>query len=72
MTGVEISGIFSRSRQKDRVAARSLFCYWASRELGIAHTELARRLEISLPAISYAVERGERIAKEKPYRLFDE
>jgi REP element-mobilizing transposase RayT len=72
VTGVEISGIFSRSRQKDRVAARSLFCYWASRELGIAHTELARRLEISLPAISYAVERGERIAKEKPYRLFDE
>lgn len=32
--GVDREDIFSRSRQKTKVGARSVFCYWASRELG--------------------------------------
>jgi len=61
--------IFSRSRQKTKVKARSLFCYWASRELGISLTELARHLGISAPAVSYSVERGEMIARENNYQF---
>ena len=51
------------------MAARSLLCYWAVRELGLAATELAKRLKMTQPAVSYAVSRGEQIAKERNYNL---
>jgi hypothetical protein len=71
MCNVEIQDIFSRGKQKRKVKARSLFCYWASRELGISITELARSLGITVTAVGYSVERGELIAKENNYQLID-
>ncbi|HCX02677.1 MAG TPA: transposase [Syntrophaceae bacterium] len=68
---VALEEIFARGRQKTKVEARSVFCYWASREAGISYAEIARRLNISLPAVSYSVERGERIAKDRGYQLLD-
>ena len=38
--GIGREEIFSRGRQKERVKARSLFCYWAVREAGIPLREL--------------------------------
>ena len=61
--------IFSRGRQSRRVDARSLLCYWAVRELGMTLTELARVLAMSPSAVSYAVERGEIIARDNNYQL---
>ena len=49
--------------------ARSLFCFWAARELGITHTVLAKKLEMSLAGIGLSVERGEGIAKRGQYSL---
>ena len=63
--------IYAKGRQKQRVEARSLLCYWAARELGMAITKLAELLELTPPAVGYAVSRGEIIAKEKHYRLID-
>ena len=63
--------IYAKGKQKRRVEARSLFCYWAARELGMAITELAIQLELTPPAVGYAVSRGETIAKEKHYCLID-
>jgi hypothetical protein len=37
-----------KGKQRKRVKVRSLFCYWAVRELGFSLTELARRLRISV------------------------
>jgi hypothetical protein len=34
-------------------------------------TELARHLGISVPAVGYAVERGEAIARDKNYQLIE-
>ncbi len=67
--GVEKDVIYSKGRRRIQVAARSLLCYWAVRELGHAATELAKRLKMTQPAVSYAVIRGERIAKENSYTL---
>jgi hypothetical protein len=61
--------VFSKGRQSRKVKARSLLCYWASRELGISHTELAKKLEMSVAGIGLSVERGESIAKEGSYLL---
>lgn len=68
---VALEDIFSRGRQKTKVEARSVFCYWASREAGISYAELARRLDVSIPAVSYSVVRGEKIAKDRGYQLID-
>ena len=41
--------VFSKGRQKKKVNARSLFCYWAVRELAISLTDMGRRLGMSVP-----------------------
>ncbi len=69
--GIEREDIFLKGKQQKRVKARSLFCFWAARELGISLTELARRLGISVPVVGYSVERGEAIACESDYRLIE-
>ena len=51
------------------MAARSLLLYWAVRGLILTATVLAKRLYVTQPAVSYAVSRGERIAREKNYSL---
>ncbi|UCD82924.1 MAG: transposase [Desulfobacterales bacterium] len=63
--------LFSKGRQKKRVAARSLFCYWASRKLGISLTDLARKLDISPTAVGYAVIRGEAIVSKYNFQLIE-
>jgi len=61
--------IYAKSRQKVKVEARALFCYWAVRELGYNMLEIARRLCISQPGVVYSVRRGERIARERGIKL---
>jgi len=63
--------VFSRGRQDKKVKARSLLCFWAARELGMSHTALAEKLEMSLAGIGFSVERGESIAKNCNYLLID-
>ena len=40
--GMTPNDVFSKGRQDRKVKARSLLCYWAVRELGMSHTNLAR------------------------------
>ena len=63
--------VLSRGKQQQKVRARSLCCFWAVRELGISLRELAKRLELSPPAVGYSVERGEAIAHQNGYRLLE-
>ncbi len=61
--------VLGRGRQRRRVKARSLVCYWAVRELGISLTDLARRLNMSPAGLGYAVQRGETVAYDNGYQL---
>jgi hypothetical protein len=47
------------------VRPRSLLCYWAVRELGLPGTAVAARLHLTQSAVSRAVRRGERLAREQ-------
>ncbi|MFH1146415.1 MAG: transposase [Pseudomonadota bacterium] len=67
--GLEPGEIRSPGKYPRIVQARSLFCYWAVRELGESATRLAKEFGLSQPAISLSVQRGEQIAKEKGFRL---
>jgi chromosomal replication initiation ATPase DnaA len=58
-----------QGRQKPLTQARSLFCFWASRELGISQKSLAGRFSLTEPAICYALRRGQKLAKERGYEL---
>jgi len=69
--GINPSDVEAPGRQPQRVVARSLFCYWAVRELGSTSTALAKRLGLTQPAVSLAVGRGERYAAERGWRLDD-
>ena len=64
--------VWEKSRRPQVVDARDLLCYWASKELAMSKTELAKRLNLTQPAVSIAVRRGEKIAREKQYQLIDE
>ncbi len=66
---VEKDYITGRGRQKERVQARDLLCYWTVVELGMSMVDLARKLDITPAAVSYAVQRGEKMAKERGYQL---
>ena len=61
--------IYSAGKYRKRVQARSVFSYWAVRELGETATSLAKKIGISQPAVSMSVERGEKIVKEMGFEL---
>jgi hypothetical protein len=69
--GIEEDEVCATGKQPCHVQARSLFCYWAVRELGITATSLAKKLGLSQPAITQAVTRGEHLATEKGWHLAD-
>jgi len=66
---IESDEIFTPGRQKLKMNARSLTCFWAVRELGMTLTELARTFKMSVPGIGYAVVRGEKLAQDRGLRL---
>ncbi len=61
--------IFQPGKQPVKVKAKSLFCYWAVRDLGFTMTYLAPKLNISQPAVSMNVQHGEQIASKNRYSL---
>ena len=69
---IDAEEILSKGKQQKKVKARSLFCYWAVKELEISLAELSRRIGISVPAVGYSVERGSIIAKENNYILIED
>jgi REP element-mobilizing transposase RayT len=63
--------LYLPGRQKKLVEARSLFCFWAVRELGVTMTALALRFSLSGVAIGYAVARGQKMARENGYVMVE-
>lgn len=64
---IDVSVVWSAGKYRHIVEARSLLCYWAVRDLGVSMTSLAKRLKLSVAAITQSVERGERLKEEKSY-----
>jgi REP-associated tyrosine transposase len=66
---LEPPDIFKYGKERRRVAARSLFCYWAVRDLGMSMAALSRQLKLSISGISLSVKRGEKIVQDNDYEL---
>ena len=71
LMNLEPSEIRAEGKERRRVAARSLLCFWAVRDLGISMAELSRQLKLSISGISLSVKRGEKIAQDKDYKLIE-
>lgn len=72
LLGVKKSDIRIPGKERYRVQARSLLCFWASTELRISQTALSRKFKLSPSTISLCVKRGEEIARNNGYSLFDD
>jgi hypothetical protein len=68
---LDTADIFNKGRHKKRADARGLFCFWCTAELGLSQTELARKLQMTVSGIGYAVRRGEAIAASQGFQLID-
>ena len=71
LLGIDPQEILQTGKQPLRVKARSLVCYWAVKELGMAGTEIAKILGLTQPAVSKAVQRGEKLALDNKFSLAD-
>jgi putative transposase len=69
---IEPRDLMAPGKQPQRVRARGLLCYWAVKELGISGTTVAKKLGITQPAASKAVQRGEKLALDNNFRLVKE
>jgi hypothetical protein len=69
---IELAEVFAAGKERRKGEARSLLCCWTITELGFPMTELSRRLDLFLAAVSMSVSRGERIAKDNQISLVDE
>ncbi len=67
--GIKPEDIYRTGKRPPLVAARSVFCHWAVRELGLTATAVARKLGLTQPAVSIAVRRGEQIAMARGLQL---
>ena len=66
---LDLTEIFMKSRIQKRANASGLYCYWAVHELGMTLSELADRLSMTPAGVSYAVQRGETIARQMDYEI---
>jgi hypothetical protein len=59
----------ARGKFKQTVKARSLLCYWGTRELGMATVALAGRLHLAQPSESQSALRRRKIALAEGLQL---
>jgi hypothetical protein len=54
---------------KKRTDARSKLCFWAKEGLDMTQRELALALDVTPPAINYAIKRGRMIVEKNSYSI---
>jgi hypothetical protein len=67
--GLKAEKVLSPGKQPRRVEARSVACFWAVRVLGMTTVEVSRRLGITQSAVTKAVYRGEKLAKDRGFQM---
>jgi hypothetical protein len=65
LVAIQPEEMIGASKARSVVKARILFSYFATREMSVAGTEVARKLKISLPTVSLSVRRGEQLVRKE-------
>jgi len=64
--GVAPEALSMRKKSKPIAAARSVFCYFAARQMGVSGTEIGRILNIGRAGVSAAADKGEVLLIKDP------
>lgn len=67
--GMDRHDVLRAGKYAKAVKARSVLCYWATRELGISTVQLAKQLKLAQSTVSQSVARGEKIVSENSLTL---
>jgi len=70
--GLTSKEILTGGKQRRAVRARSVLCYWGTRELEMSALEISKRLNIAASTASESVTRGRQIVEEQGLRLLAE
>jgi hypothetical protein len=68
---METKQIWLPGKFRHLVAARSLVCCWAVRELGETMASIDRRFNMSITAVSKSVSRGQKMTERNGYQLVE-
>jgi len=69
LTGVPVEAMVRSGKKREIVKARSLLCFWAVTELGMALSDLARRLGVAVSTVSLAVDRGAQLVDSEKLKI---
>jgi len=64
--------LLTGGKQRTTVQARSVLCYWGTRELGMSAVGISKKLNIASSTASESVTRGRQIVEEQGLKLLDE
>jgi REP element-mobilizing transposase RayT len=70
--GMDRHDVLRAGKYAKAVKARSVLCYWATRELGISTVQLAKQLKLAQSTVSQSVVRGEKIVSENEFNLLND
>jgi putative transposase len=63
--------VLASGKYPESVRARSLLCFWATRELGMTTVDLAKKLNLAQPTVSQAARRGQKIVRDWGFCLIE-
>jgi putative transposase len=62
--GLRPQEVLAAGKYPQTVKARSLLCYWATRELRVTTMDLPKKLKVSQPTVSRSARRGVKVAHD--------
>jgi putative transposase len=70
--GLTFKELLTGGKQRRTVQARSVLCYWGTRELGMSAVEISKKLNIASSTASESATRGRQIVEKQGLKLLDE
>ena len=70
--GLTFNELLTGGKQRRIVQARSVLCYWGTRELGMSAVSISKKLNIASSTASESAMRGRQIVEEHGLKLLEE
>ncbi len=70
--GLTFKELLTGGKQRRTVQARSVLCYWGTRELGMSAVGISKKLNIASSTASESATRGRQIVERQGLKLLDE
>ena len=70
--GLTFKELLTGGKQRKMVQARSVLCYWGTRELGMSAVSISKKLNIASSTASESAMRGRQIVEEHGLKLLEE